>query len=65
MDELKNGETNQKHIKLLDHEKSALFWSNLSYQKINNIAEGLSDLETRDNITQNDINLVRGSSNKE
>ena len=24
---------------------------------MNNIAEGLSDLETRDNITQNDINL--------
>lgn len=25
---------------------------------MNKVAEGLSDLQTRDNITQNDINLV-------
>ena len=58
MDERVIGETTQKHIKLWDQEKSELFCSNLSYQKINNVVEGLSDLETRDNITQNDINLV-------
>ena len=47
-----------KHLKLWEDGKSELFWSNLSYLKIDSIVSGLSDLELRENISQNDIDCV-------
>ena len=47
-----------KRLKLWEDGKSELFWSNLSYLKIDSIVSGLSDLELRENISQNDIDCI-------
>ena len=56
--EPENGISMQTRVKLWDSNESEHFSFNLAYQKINNIVNELSELETQENVSQTDINVI-------